>query len=492
MSNGFHDEDDGGELEGDPELGPPEYYDAEGEGEEGLPYEEGACELCGAPDCNGHSPASAHPGFLSHSGGTSHDYIFRQHGGSYQRRAQDPLPAEHPDWTAAAVGGYGVLYDDGGGSGASRSGGGEEGFSSDAGPLGRREAGGHHVLSGGTGTGGGPHGGGAGGHVSSESGGAGGSQQRSRRSLSASLHASGISAAHAALLATGLARQPGVNLEINYIEDVTLTDSSPLGTGAFGSVFKGLYRDKPVAIKMLSKMFLGDASPSEVETFVQEAAVLCGVNHENVVKFYGGSLVPPYVFIVEELMDRSLADVLYRQPLEPFPLRRVLSVGLDVARGLHYLHRCEPAIVHRDLKPENILLDSKGTAKISDFGLARCKYQSYVKTARREAGSLAYMPPECFDARMGKLTDRMDVFSFGVLLWVMLTRQYPWQGLRTHEFLQRMVVGGGRLPVPQDDNVCPLALRRLLSACWADLPSERPSCEEIICELERMLRFCRD
>lgn len=56
------------------------------------------------------------------------------------------------------------------------------------------------------------------------------------------------------------------------------------------------------------------------------------------------------------------------------------------------------------------------------------------------------------------------------------------QGMRTHEFLQRMVIGGGRLAVPQDDNVCPLALRRIMSACWADAPSERPSCEEIIGE----------
>eukprot|EP00198_Chlamydomonas_reinhardtii_P010592 XP_001699929.1 predicted protein [Chlamydomonas reinhardtii] len=298
-----------------------------------------------------------------------------------------------------------------------------------------------------------------------------------------------LSPSHAALLANGLARQPGVNLDINYEVEIQLSDSAPIGQGQFGSVFRGEYKGHPVAIKMLPKMFLGDASLADLETFIQEAAVLSGVDHQNVVKFYGGCLQPPYVFIVEELMDRSLADVLYKEPAEPFPLRRVLAVALDIARGLHYLHRCNPAIVHRDLKPENILLDASGTAKISDFGLARCKYQSYLKTNRREAGSLAYMAPECFDARVGKLTDRLDVFSFGVLLWVMITRAFPWQGMRTHEFLQRMVIGGGRLAVPQDDNVCPLALRRIMSACWADAPSERPSCEEIIGDLERMLKY---
>ncbi|GLC74942.1 hypothetical protein PLESTF_001575500 [Pleodorina starrii] len=314
----------------------------------------------------------------------------------------------------------------------------QQGFTSDAGPIGRGNDAGGHLLSTAT------------------------TQSRKSPGAMSTASQSIVSAAHAALLASNLARQPNVNLAIDYGSEIYLTDSSPIGQGQFGSVYRGVYAGKSVAIKLLPKMFLGDASPADVETFIQEAAVLSGVDHPNVVKFYGGSLSPPYVFIVEELMERSLADVLYKSPHEAFPLRRV---------------------------PENILLDSDGTAKISDFGLARCKYQSYVKTNRREAGSLAYMAPECFDARMGKLTDRLDVFSFGVLLWVMLTRQFPWQGMRTHEFLQRMVIGGGRLAVPQDDNVCPLALRRLLSACWSDLPAERPSCEEIMTELERMLKY---
>lgn len=63
------------------------------------------------------------------------------------------------------------------------------------------------------------------------------------------------------------------------------------------------------------------------------------------------------------------------------------------------------------------------------------------------------------------------------------------QGFKTHEFLQRMVIAGERLPVPQDDNVCPLALRRLIGACWADDPDERPSGAEIISELSRMLKY---
>ncbi|KAG2436252.1 hypothetical protein HXX76_006563 [Chlamydomonas incerta] len=394
-------------------------------------------------------------------------------------------------------------YPYGGGAG----GGPDAGFSSDAGALGRHGDGGGHLLppdlenedllaiyeAAGGGAGGlGMAGMGLGGGGGGGPGGTGGRSQFSYGSTStpsAGGAGSVLSPSHAALLANGLARQPGVNLDINYEVEIQLSDSAPIGQGQFGSVFRGVYKGRPVAIKMLPKMFLGDASLADLETFIQEAAVLSGVDHENVVKFYGGCLQPPYVFIVEELMDRSLADVLYKNPAEPFPLRRVLAVALDIARGLHYLHCCNPAIVHRDLKPENILLDATGTAKISDFGLARCKYQSYLKTNRREAGSLAYMAPECFDARVGKLTDRLDVFSFGVLLWVMITRSFPWQGMRTHEFLQRMVIGGGRLAVPQDDNVCPLALRRIMSACWADAPSERPSCEEIIGDLERMLKY---
>lgn len=104
-------------------------------------------------------------------------------------------------------------------------------------------------------------------------------------------------------------------------------------------------------------------------------------------------------------MDCCLADLLHRRrpggsgcgmpraARRPLPLRRLLEIGADVAAGLMHLH---PSIVHRDLKPANILLNASGVAKIADFGISRMKADSYLQTAHHEAGTVAYMAPECF------------------------------------------------------------------------------------------------
>ncbi|KAG2449900.1 hypothetical protein HYH02_000006 [Chlamydomonas schloesseri] len=176
----------------------------------------------------------------------------------------------------------------------------------------------------------------------------------------------------------------------------------------------------------------------------------------------------------------------------PLPLFRVLEIALDVALGLQYLHSRSPAVVHRDLKPSNILLDAIGRAKISDFGLARLAYGAYIDTARPETGSMAYMAPECWDPALeGGLTDKMDIFSFGVVLWELCTGERPWAHCRMADFVTKVVSQGARLPVPTNDNVCPYALRCLISSCTEERPSERPAISHIVSELQRMLKYTR-
>ncbi|KAG2429001.1 hypothetical protein HXX76_011245 [Chlamydomonas incerta] len=176
----------------------------------------------------------------------------------------------------------------------------------------------------------------------------------------------------------------------------------------------------------------------------------------------------------------------------PLPLFRVLEIALDVALGLQYLHSRAPAVVHRDLKPSNILLDAKGRAKISDFGLARLAYNAYIDTARPETGSMAYMAPECWDPALeGGLTDKMDIFSYGVVLWELCTGERPWAHCRMADFVTKVVSQGARLPVPTNDNACPYALRCLISSCTEERPSERPAIAHIVAELQRMLKHCR-
>ncbi|KXZ56709.1 hypothetical protein GPECTOR_1g639 [Gonium pectorale] len=288
------------------------------------------------------------------------------------------------------------------------------------------------------------------------------------------------------------ARKAGVSLEVDLDTDVAFPDGEkPLGRGVSGTVFKATYKGHPCAVKMLPPEMLFGPGTAELQTFVQEMVVLASVCHPNIVTFLGGSLQPPSVFCIEELCEMSLDAWLHKGVCSrPMNSWQVLKVALDVATGLQYLHEHQPAIVHRDLKPANILLDEDWNAKISDFGLARVKTHAVINTKAPEVGSIGYMAPECFTSEDGALTDKCDTWSLGVVLWEMVTRKRPWPGLTMPQYYREVVVRKSRLEVPMDDNVCPMALRRLISSCWADDPEERPSCAHIVGELSRLLKYC--
>ncbi|GLI68953.1 hypothetical protein VaNZ11_013479 [Volvox africanus] len=308
------------------------------------------------------------------------------------------------------------------------------------------------------------------------------------------------------------AAEAGVSLEVDLDTEVELSNDPPLGHGSAGTVFKAVYNGKSCAVKMLSQDVLFGAGCAELHSFVQEAVVMAPLRHPNIVTFLGGSLQPPHVFLLAELCDTSL-DAWIHRGVEPrafapegprrtgpwsesgrcggqLNTRQMLKVALDVAMGLQYLHGRTPAIVHRDLKPANILIDSNGMAKISDFGLARLKTSNAIHTRAPEVGSVGYMAPECFTSEHGLLTDKCDTWSLGTILWEMVSRKRPFSGLTLTEYYREVVLRKSRLQIPQDDGVCPMALRRLISSCWYDNPEERPSCAHIVAELTRMLKYC--
>jgi serine/threonine protein kinase len=128
---------------------------------------------------------------------------------------------------------------------------------------------------------------------------------------------------------------------------------------------------------------------------------------------YGGCLRPPRLFIVEELMTGTLSTLIHGS--QHLGLKQALAVALDIAQGLHYLHSL--GIVHRDLKPANILLSADGVAKISDFGLARCKHATHLSTRSGDSGTVAYMAPECFNPDIANVSAKSDIFSLAVIMW---------------------------------------------------------------------------
>ncbi|XP_031270141.1 probable LRR receptor-like serine/threonine-protein kinase At1g56140 isoform X2 [Pistacia vera] len=184
-----------------------------------------------------------------------------------------------------------------------------------------------------------------------------------------------------------------------------------LGEGGFGPVYKGTLSDgRVIAVKQLS---LG--SHQGKKQFVNEIAAITSVQHRNLVKLHGCCIEGTRLLLVYEYLEnKSLDQVLFgRRGLHlDWPTR--FNICLGTARGLAYLHEdSRPKIVHRDVKASNILLDAKLCPKISDFGLAKLYDDRKSHISTRVAGTIGYLAPEY--AMRGHLTEKADVFSFGVV-----------------------------------------------------------------------------
>ncbi|KAL7204318.1 hypothetical protein ACSBR2_017399 [Camellia fascicularis] len=188
--------------------------------------------------------------------------------------------------------------------------------------------------------------------------------------------------------------------------------ANKLGEGGFGPVYKGTLNDgRVVAVKQLSV-----ASRQGKSQFVTEIATISAVQHRNLVKLYGCCIEgDKRLLVYEYLENRSLDQALFvgnRSLYLDWPTR--FDICLGVARGLAYLHEeSRLRIVHRDVKASNILLDSGLNPKISDFGLAKLYDDKKTHMSTRVAGTIGYLAPEY--AMRGHLTEKADVFSFGVV-----------------------------------------------------------------------------
>ncbi|GMY38749.1 probable LRR receptor-like serine/threonine-protein kinase At1g56130 [Fagus crenata] len=210
----------------------------------------------------------------------------------------------------------------------------------------------------------------------------------------------------------GMGPQPNT---FSYAELRSATEdfnpSNKLGEGGFGPVFKGTLSDgRIVAVKQLSV-----ASHQGRSQFVTEISTISAVQHRNLVKLYGFCIDGDRRLLVYEYLEnRSLDQALFGKSNLHLDWPTRFSVCLGTARGLTYLHEeSRPRIVHRDVKASNILIDGELCPKISDFGLAKLYDDTKTHISTRVAGTIGYLAPEY--AMRGHLTEKADVFGFGVV-----------------------------------------------------------------------------
>ncbi|KAJ0508718.1 putative protein kinase RLK-Pelle-DLSV family [Helianthus annuus] len=197
------------------------------------------------------------------------------------------------------------------------------------------------------------------------------------------------------------------------LRDAT-NDFSPenkLGEGGFGPVYKGTLDDERViAVKQLSV-----ASHQGKTQFIAEIATISAVQHRNLVKLYGCCIEgDKRLLVYEYLENKSLDQALFGNKRLSLSWATRFDICLGIARGLSYLHEeSRIRIIHRDVKASNVLLDSDLNPKISDFGLAKLYDDKKTHMSTRVAGTIGYLAPEY--AMRGHLTEKADVFSFGVV-----------------------------------------------------------------------------
>ena len=248
--------------------------------------------------------------------------------------------------------------------------------------------------------------------------------------------------------------------------EVSFTDHV-LGSGAWGRVTMGNFRGQKVAIKQLHSTIV---SPHYSQLVRREISLMAKIRHPNLLLFIAAVLDTPGrsgTLIITELLDTDLRNAYQNGQLASDRVR--LSILMDVAAALNYLHLQREPIIHRDVSSANVLLqalpDRKWRGKLSDFGSANLA--RYATTPG--PGAIVYCAPEAFDE--GKQSPKLDVFSYGKLLCEVLTSQFPFKS----EFpsIQQSIVKKWPL------------VHKITSLCVDRDPAKRPSMSSIINELEQ-------
>lgn len=270
-----------------------------------------------------------------------------------------------------------------------------------------------------------------------------------------------------------------VPLPAQYSIDFSELDiGRTIGRGAFGDVVTAQWRGQTVAMKRLQNVNAGRDS-AVLDDFLREVNTLMQVRHPNVVEFKGACTTPPNLGIVMEHCEHGSLFHVLRQLRGRLPLPLAIKWATDIARGVLHLHTLDPPVLHRDLKSCNLLVDARFRVKTADFGLARTKASSVAFT---QVGTWGWMAPEVLDS--APYNEKADVYSYGVILWELLTQEEPFKGLAPMQIM-RLIDRGERPAIPAGVSA---GYRELIEQCWATDPDARPTFDEVVERLEALAR----
>lgn len=262
-------------------------------------------------------------------------------------------------------------------------------------------------------------------------------------------------------------------LKAHLIDYEELELAEEVGRGSFAKVLRATLRGVPCAVKKLRKEARRD-DENELKHFKQEVRLLNKLDHVNVVKMIG-VCTKPRCIVTEFMAGGSLFDHLRQQQgglLGDEP--RLTSIALDIARGGRYLH--QQKVIHRDIKSHNILLDEHGNAKIADLGVSRITTETATMTC---VGSAQWTAPEIL--RHQPYDQAVDVYSYGIVLWELLSGRQPYAHLSR---LEAAVAVASTQLRPEIPDHWPARWVQLMQSCWHESPQVRPTFAQVVDRIE--------
>ncbi|KAF7706703.1 hypothetical protein HF521_019957 [Silurus meridionalis] len=274
-------------------------------------------------------------------------------------------------------------------------------------------------------------------------------------------------------------------MDLGIMRSSDLIKKERLDYGGFGEVF--LCYHITLGHVVQKRVYTGPPRKEQRSSLLEEGSLMSRLKHERVVKLLGVILEDGDYSLVMELIPKGNLLAMLQKVSVPVSIKG--RIILEILEGMVYL--TDNHVIHKDLKPENVLVDERFHIKIADLGLATCQTWSRLtrEESRRQsrggkkscvvaAGTLCYMAPEHLESINTRSTEKSDVYSFAIVVWVILTRQEPYENALSQDHICQCVRKGDRPDEGLIPNDSPEQIISLMKKCWGHDPQKRPRFKE--------------